>query len=897
MASVLDQNPGVAEAGLDADLFLPDDNGLQLSSSRLAADLEKDSAGTGQAIDDALAKDQKTEIQSPDSSKDVDGQDSSNSFVVPKDFDWTNVVADFDATTRTLALAAGRFDSLKERESERVAEVAAAKGREGFRSEVENVLEKLQQEAHERSVGAFEKMLTAIAQDVQPISPITIKLELTTERNMPALDIYGEVRRTPKEGEKPEEYTKREDLTSGALTNVVSTGLRFITLARSGNRRFLVLDEADCWIETKDVQNFFNVVNQLSRDAGIQTVIITHHDLSGFEEDFRIYKINEIESQDQWKKRTPELISAGQMQPSEMQHDVLSFVELKNFEAYTNAHIDLAPGVTAITGINRGSKSAWARAFRSAFLGEGTDSNIRHGQAETKVAIGFSDGRVLEYNRRKKGNPIADYIMHTPESWEFSRGNPLWQKDASAPVPFHNSPVAKTPNWVPVETGVGLIDGVNVQLWGQLSPVFMLNETASKKASLLSIGRESGYLFAMTEINKEDIATDNKIKREGEKEIFTLRANMEPYVGFLDLQEKIESLRNDLQILLKEDRWLSTAKTIAENLDENSIERAYLSQWKGLEKILPKDPLLVPTEEMVSWLASMEKAKEMQSLRTEISMPSAPEILDTTGINGLLDSLQMARSDAEMKGRLPNAVSLPEIENTTELQDLIDNLVSSKYAARLKGQMPEVPEIPEVMQTASLQDHVDRLAVARIEMNLPLLSMPEMPLFKRTQPLEQWSRDIDQANVDKSLPRIQAIEVPQIEETRQIQNILDETARISTFLNGCRAQSMVLKDQFENIHNLLEKASSALGYDEFKLPEDVATALAEGAVLSHGVDGSREKVVAHFEKMIEQIQISARKGYINAMEKNLNLPVGFLEKENESSQENVVAVKKNKTRP
>lgn len=868
-------DPLAAQADLDS-LFLPDDYSPEVQAMPEAAlpsvlgTHAVDASAQADLIPDA--------VNATPLAAQTDDAIEPQVVKIPDNLNWADVTAEFDAISRNVALATGRLDFLREREAARVLEVSEAKGRAGFRPEVEDVLEKLQHEAHERSVGAFEKMLTAIAQDVQPISPITIKLELTTERNMPALDIYGEVRRPAKEGEKPEDYVKREDLTSGALANVVSTGLRFITLARSGHRRFLVLDEADCWIETKDVQNFFNVVNQLSRDAGIQTVIITHHDLSAFEEDFRIYRINEIESKDEWKHRMPELVSQGRMTPSELQHDVLSFVEARNFEAYTKAHIDLAPGVTAITGINRGSKSAWARMFRAAFLGEGSDSNIRHGQTATKVAVGFSDGRVLEYNRRKRGTPKADFIMHTPESWEFSRDNPTWLKDASAPKPYHNSPVAKTPQWVPVETGVGLIDDVNVQLWGQFTPVFMLDQPATKRASLLSIGRESGYLFAMTELNKDDINNDNKLIRDGEKEIFSLRANMEPYADFSGLKAKIEALQSKLQELVLEDRWLYKGAAIIESLEKNRVESAYLAQWKDLEKILPSEPALSPTVELSTWLERVQEAKDMQAGRTDARIPSLPELALTTPLKDLVQGLQVAKEDARLKGKMPDVVQIPEVASTRELRALVADLAIATENASMKGKMPEIPQIPDIAPTTRLQDFVERLATASVDKDLPIIEMPAMTPIKRTEKLEQWAAEIDQANIDRKLPRIEIPALPALNETQALASILSEAQRISVFLNTCRAQSIVLNGQFEGVQSLLEKASKALGFNAFELPADVAEALAEGAVLSHEPGGSRDKVVAYFDTLKEQIQVAARKGYVHAMETNLDLPGGFLER-------------------
>lgn len=789
--------------------------------------------------------------------------------LVPDHLDWDDVKDQINALTRSMAQASGRRDVLIEREAARVREVGESKGRDTFKPDIESILEILQKEAHQRSVGMFEKMLTAISRDVQPSSPITIKLKLSTERNMPALEVLADVNGKP------------EKITSGALANVVSTGLRFITLARSGQRRFLVLDEADCWIETGDVQNFFNVVNQLSIDAGIQTLIITHHDLSAFEEDFRIYQINEVESQDAWPRRMPELVSAGRMNPSELQDDVISFVELDNFEAYTHANIELAPGVTAIVGKNRGAKSAWARALRAALMGESDESNIRHDQPAIKVAVGFSDGRVLEHNRRIKGTPKADYILHSPESWDFAKANPgNWTKHPGAPPTLHNSPMAKVPEWLPVETGVGEIDGINVQLWGQLSPVFMLNESASKRASLLSIGRESGHLFAMNALYKEDVLADNKIAREGEKEIFNLRANLAAFEGFEAVAEVVEGLGSKLQELSAESQWLDKGKDLLVAVERQRIDNAYYDQWGGLEKLLPTEPSLARTEDLMGLIDRLGEALAMQACKTTVTVPDLPEMAPTTAVSDLINILAVASADAALKGAMPVLPVIPGIEPTADLSDLLQSIEKARESASLKGAMPLIPKLPQVGETESLSKLLSSLQEANTDRQRPIIAMPMTPGIRATQSLQQWCEDTTKADTERKLPRIETPKLPEVQDTSTLTQWCQEAERAITFINACKAQAAVLNQKFDGVQTILENASKSLGFDAFQLPADVAKNLARDAVLSFesgSESESQEKVVAYFSRIQEQIQLAARKGFLQGMENTLDLPQSFFD--------------------
>lgn len=624
----------------------------------------------------------------------------------------------------------GQIDALSQREKTLVEEVGLARGRNNLKPEVESVLEELQTQAHERSVGAFERMLTGITDDVLPDyrGERTVRLELGTERSMPALDIYIDHK-----GDK-------EDVTSGAVANVLSTGLRFIALARSGARRFLILDEADCWIEGAAVQNYFNVVNQLSRDAGIQTLVITHKDLSAFADDFRVYRVTDVESQDRWPARRMDLVSAGNMTPSEFQENPISFVAIKNVEGYPSDAIELSPGVTVIQGPNQRGKSTWSRLLRAAFMADAGDGLIRHGAPTAEVAIGFHDGRVLEYQRNRKGTPKSEFAMHSPESWMARReGYTLKHMRDREDIakPLHHTVGAKVPEWMAAETGIHKIDDINVQLWPQFEPVFMLNEPPSARASLLAIGRESGYLFAMNELYKEDLSADNATIRKGEKEIGAIRAILEEAAPLPALLERIDQLKQESQALIDSANEIAEIERMASQLASLREQQALMEHQLAALSTLGVMPKVEPTDRLEAWMRDYLRAKADAAINLDVTVPVIPEIEPTLLCEQLLASAQVSANASLALRALPSLPELPEVLHTTEAQTLLDGLDRARKDASMSIEV-ELPQIPGIEQTQEIAAILGQIEMARHRAQMKVPSDPP------PTPEPQSTQDADQ---------------------------------------------------------------------------------------------------------------------------------------------------------
>jgi len=91
---------------------------------------------------------------------------------------------------------------------------------------------------------------------------------------------------------------KPEDILTGqggSVCNVISIGLRLIALSQLDereHRRFLVLDEQDCWLRPDLVPQLMRIVHTIARKLQFQVLVISHHSVDLFSEHAdRIFRI------------------------------------------------------------------------------------------------------------------------------------------------------------------------------------------------------------------------------------------------------------------------------------------------------------------------------------------------------------------------------------------------------------------------------------------------------------------------------------------------------------------------------------------------------------------------------------------------------------------------------
>lgn len=164
-----------------------------------------------------------------------------------------------------------------EREIERNDRVVGeARAGRALAAEVEAALETLQRDLFRRVLDTMEEKLSSALSDVLG-RPLAFRATLDWSRGQTAVDFHLE-----RDGLVEDPYHGQ----GGSVANVLSVGLRLFsltTLDPSRHRRFLVLDEQDCWLQPGRVPALARMVAEAGRALGFQVVLISHHDRSVFE--------------------------------------------------------------------------------------------------------------------------------------------------------------------------------------------------------------------------------------------------------------------------------------------------------------------------------------------------------------------------------------------------------------------------------------------------------------------------------------------------------------------------------------------------------------------------------------------------------------------------------------
>jgi predicted ATPase len=142
---------------------------------------------------------------------------------------------------------------------------------------VDAALDKLSEAMFGSLTKLIEDQLTVALQEVLEQPDLKLKVQREFKRGGATMSFHVE-----RNGNK-EDIMRGQ---GGSVANVLSVGLRLFaltTLDKNKHRRFLVLDEQDCWLRPDLVPALAKIVRDAGRALGLQTIMISHHDAAVFE--------------------------------------------------------------------------------------------------------------------------------------------------------------------------------------------------------------------------------------------------------------------------------------------------------------------------------------------------------------------------------------------------------------------------------------------------------------------------------------------------------------------------------------------------------------------------------------------------------------------------------------
>jgi len=137
-------------------------------------------------------------------------------------------------------------------------------------------LEQLGKQLFEQLLAVVETNLTVALQEILE-QPLRLVAKTEFKRDMAAVEFCIE-----RDGEE-EDILRGQ---GGSVANILSVGLRMfalMTLDETKHRRFLVLDEQDCWLRPDLVPKLVKMVHDAGQALGFQVLMISHHDVAIFE--------------------------------------------------------------------------------------------------------------------------------------------------------------------------------------------------------------------------------------------------------------------------------------------------------------------------------------------------------------------------------------------------------------------------------------------------------------------------------------------------------------------------------------------------------------------------------------------------------------------------------------
>ncbi|MFO8065868.1 MAG: DNA repair protein [Spirochaetia bacterium] len=185
-----------------------------------------------------------------------------------------------EALPRELRRRVDRLEGKRSETRRRLERVSKRRGElEKYLSVSEHVtqaLEALNEKLFRRLLELVEQKITIALQEVLE-QPITFHAEVDFKRGAAAVEFWID-----RNGNREDVYRGQ----GGSVANVASVGLRMFALTTQDeeeHRRFLVLDEQDCWLRPALVPMLVKIVHDAGRALSFQVLMISHHDTAVFD--------------------------------------------------------------------------------------------------------------------------------------------------------------------------------------------------------------------------------------------------------------------------------------------------------------------------------------------------------------------------------------------------------------------------------------------------------------------------------------------------------------------------------------------------------------------------------------------------------------------------------------
>lgn len=216
-------------------------------------------------------------------------------------------------------------------------------------------------------------------------------------------------------------------------------------------------------------------------------------------------------------------------------------VEIHNFQsiAHSVVHIE---GFTALVGRSNIGKSAVVRAVKAALTGAPADAFVRHGPYCLRIVKGTKSCKcACKVHIRaegfdllwEKGDDTNRYVFNGKEYTAVSKGTPDFLKDGFALAKIGDSKEL-------------------LQVADQFSPIFLLNQSGSAVADVLSDVARLDQINGATRLAERDRKEAASQRKVREKDVMELKMRLSGFDGLDDVASGVSEVEATEQRIIKQ---------------------------------------------------------------------------------------------------------------------------------------------------------------------------------------------------------------------------------------------------------------------------------------------------------------------------------------------------------
>lgn len=405
-------------------------------------------------------------------------------------------------------------------------------------------------------------------------------------------------------------------------------------------------------------------------------------------------------------------------------------ITIENFMSHQATRIELAPGVTVITGPNNVGKSALVEGVRSLVHNPSPKHSIRHGAKEAVVRLELDSGEIIEWVRSDK---TAFYRLWRPAAGQEEVPKPEEYRKIGQNVP---EDIMELLRLGLVETESGEID---IHIGNQRNPIFLLNSPGSVAASFFAASTEAEYLLRMRQALKSRVDIAKASSKALASECKSAERELLRYQPLDLLEPEVEKAEQLYELIRQNQKSIPEfAQIIGTMADKEELFHQRRQSAAMLQTVMPPPELqeVAGLEKLIHQWQARKAQADLTTATSKVLAPLAdpPALLETSTLAHVAG--QCAEADRLLKHCQLEQGILISLKEPGPLQPVGDLEKQTQAIQRLTIALAAKRKLSQVMDDIQQPPHMQDLTILELLVgNLCSCELRENQVHRKQQNL------------------------------------------------------------------------------------------------------------------------------------------------------------------